>query len=222
MQQTPAHDTPNPDIVRLMESNLRFIVEVGVSSGAIAKAYRQINPTCHYIGIDIDQNYIELAKPHCSEVIVGNIEHFDDNLFSRFKDADCWIFGDVLEHLYDPWALLKKIKQLSHRPHCVIACIPNAQHWSMQARLCSGFFEYQSMGLLDKTHIRFFTRHTMVALFENAGYKITEGIPRIFGDVPEIVLGAIKQMARAINRDPQQAGNDAQPFQWVIKATSEH
>jgi hypothetical protein len=155
------------------------MVEVGCSSGALAKAWRRINPDCEYIGVEIDPGFAEIARASCSQVICANLEQLDDAGFAELFPSDCWIFGDVLEHLYDPWALLKRI-----RAHCdprtqLIACIPNAQHWSVQARLCSGYFRYENSGLLDKTHIRWFSLTTMVELFESSGFKIVKRVPRI-------------------------------------------
>lgn len=220
MKQTPSHNLFNAEVLQLMRPNLDCVVEVGTSVGNLAREYRQINPYGQYIGIEVDPEYAATASQYCSEMIIGNIEHFSDDFFSRLNNADCWIFADVLEHLYDPWELLKKIKQYTKPSTEIIACIPNAQHWSMQALLCSGMLQYQDEGLLDRTHIRFFTRQTMIELFESTGYKIINGIFRAFEQnkpSPE-VLSAIKSMATAIGVDPELATNDAIPFQWVIRA----
>ena len=74
-----------------------------------------------------------------------------DDAFLPLFPSDCWVFGDSLEHLRDPWALLGRIR--SHLPieaH-IVACIPNAQHWSVQARLNCGIFRYEDQGLLEPT-----------------------------------------------------------------------
>jgi SAM-dependent methyltransferase len=218
MKQTPIHNNYNHDILKIMPDDLQNIVEVGCSSGALAAAYRLTNKKCRYTGIEIDPDYADSAKASCHEVICGNIEQFDDNDFLRLFPSDCWIFGDTLEHLYDPWALLQRI-----RPHLapnaqIIACIPNAQHWSIQARLNSGQFRYEDQGLMDRTHIRWFTRTTIMEMVESSGFKIIEGFPRILDEpARENILPAIRTMALALGIDPQQAVDDAIPFQWVIK-----
>ena len=72
---------------------------------------------------------------------------------------------------------------------------------------------------MDRTHIRWFTRTTMIELFESSGYEIVEGFPRIFDEpAREQILPAIKAMAQAIGVDPEQAASDATPLQWVIRA----
>ena len=219
MKQTPMHANYNPDILRIMPLGLGRVVEVGCSSGALAKAYTNINPDCVYTGIEIDPDFAEAAREFCTDVVCGNIEGLAEIQFLQLFPSDCWIFGDTLEHLYDPWSLLRRIKQ-----HCapdvqIVACIPNAQHWSVQARLNSGLFRYEDQGLMDRTHIRWFTRTTMIELFESSGYEIVEGFPRIFDEpAREQILPAIKAMAQAIGVDPEQAASDATPLQWVIRA----
>lgn len=219
MKQTPMHSNYNPDILKIMPDNLRRVVEVGCSGGALAKAYAGINPDCIYTGIEIDPDYAAVAKAFCNEVICGNIENFAEQQFLQLFPSDCWIFGDTLEHLYDPWALLQRIKPQLSPDAQIIACIPNAQHWSIQANLCGGLFRYEDQGLMDRTHIRWFTRITMIELFESTGYKIIGSLPRIFNEpARERFLPAISAMALAMGADPQQAVNDAIPLQWVIKA----
>ncbi|MDD2914277.1 MAG: class I SAM-dependent methyltransferase [Gallionella sp.] len=218
MKQTPMHFDYNPDILRIMPLNLRRVIEVGCSSGALAKAYIGMNPECIYTGIEIDPNFAAIAKASCNEVICGNIENIAEEKFLELFPSDCWVFGDTLEHLYDPWALLQRIRSRLAPDSQIIACIPNAQHWSVQVNLSSGLFRYQDHGLMDRTHIRWFTRTTMIELFESTGYKIIEGFPRIFNEpAREKVLPVIGAMAQAIGTDPQQAVNDAIPLQWVIK-----
>jgi len=219
MKQTPIHFTYNSDVLKMMPNNLKRVVEVGCSSGSLAKAYVGVNPDCHYTGIEIDAEYAEVARQFCREVVSGNIEHFEEEKFLKLFPSDCWIFGDVLEHLYDPWALLKRIRPQLAPDAQIIACIPNAQHWSIQVSLNCGQFRYQDQGLMDRTHIRWFTRITMIEMFASSGYKIIEAGARTF-DEPnrEKILPSIRAMALASGADPQQAVNDAIPFQWVVRA----
>ncbi len=219
MKQTPIHHHFNPDLLKIMPNGLNRIVEVGCSSGALAKAYKSLNPSCKYTGIEIEPDFAEIAKKHCSEVFLGNIENFDDETFRKLFPSDCWIFGDTLEHLYDPWALLRRIRPNLMPGAQIIACIPNAQHWSIQASLNCGSFRYEDQGLMDRTHIRWFTRTTILDLFESTGFEIIEGFPRIFDEpARDHVLPSIRAMALATGADPEMAVDDAIPLQWVVRA----
>jgi 2-polyprenyl-3-methyl-5-hydroxy-6-metoxy-1,4-benzoquinol methylase len=219
MKSTPMHDAFNADLLRLIPTDIARAIEVGCSSGALAKAYREINPACEYVGIEIDPDYAEVASRHCTNVVVGNIEHLDDHALIKFGAPDCWIFGDVIEHLYDPWSILRRVRSLLAEDGSVVACIPNAQHWSMQARLNGGDLTYEDSGLMDRTHIRWFTRATIGALFHSCGFEIVEGGGRAF-DEPQrsVALEAVRAMAAALGGDPELAASDATPLHWLVRA----
>lgn len=133
--------------------------------------------------------------------------------------CDCWIFGDSLEHLKNPWQLLRAVRRNLPANGCVVACIPNAQHWSIQLRLSVGEFRYEESGLLDQTHLRWFTRQTMIEMFNGAGLKVVQGVPRIFDEPMRApVLSVIKMMAAIAGADPEQAAKDATALQYVLRA----
>lgn len=222
MKNTPAHDDYNPDLLGLIPANASRIVEVGCSSGALAREFLKLHPLCEYIGIELDPEYAELARKHCSRVLVGSVEHVEEQLFSELVHIDCWVFGDVLEHLYDPWSVLRRVRRTLAANGSVVACIPNLQHWSVQAKLNLGHFNYEDIGLMDRTHIRWFTKKTMDQLFQSTGFYIADSVARYEGPGKErpqkIALDAIRAMAQAMGADPDLAATDASPLQWVIRA----
>jgi 2-polyprenyl-3-methyl-5-hydroxy-6-metoxy-1,4-benzoquinol methylase len=220
MKQTPMHNVYNADLLSVIPVDAKRVIEVGCSSGVFAKAYLALNPACEYIGMEIDPLYAEVAREHCRQVIVGNVEKMLDDVQKTHGAFDCWIFGDVLEHLYDPWAVLKRISQGLLTPGgTVVACIPNMQHWSIQFALNQGNLQYQDMGLLDRTHIRWFTRKTTIQMFQEAGLHITKLGARIF-DEPEREehMPLIWDMAELCRVDPDEAVADATPMQWIVEA----
>ena len=220
-KQTPVHQFHNPDLLKLMPANAKRVVEIGCSSGALAREYRKLNPDVHYTGIEIDAGYAQLAREHCDRVLDMNIETASDDLLAGDLAADCWVFGDVLEHLYDPWQLLQRIREASAPGSCVVACIPNAQHWSVQARLSVGDFRYEDSGLFDRTHIRWFTLTTMLEMFNQASLTVEAGVPRVFEEPQrERFLPVIHAMAAAAGRDPEMAVQDALPLQYVFRAVA--
>ncbi|MCP3728300.1 class I SAM-dependent methyltransferase [Paraburkholderia sp. CNPSo 3272] len=207
-------------MLKLMPASARRVVEVGCSSGALAREYRKLNPAVHYTGIEIVPAYAEMAREHCDRVIDVDIEQVPVEKLRTDFDADCWVFGDVLEHLYDPWALLKKIRGSMDRGGCVVACIPNAQHWSVQARLSIGDFRYQDSGLFDRTHIRWFSRVTMLEMFRNAGFIVDAGKARVFNEPQrEAFLPVIRAMATAAGADANVAVEDSKALQYVFRAS---
>ena len=219
MQQTPAHEAHNPDLLSMLPTDSKRLIEIGCSTGALAREYKLINSNCIYTGVEIDLEYAKLAERHCNSVLNLDIEAADASFYKSREEDDCWIFGDALEHLRDPWLILSKIRKVIPTNGCVVSCIPNAQHWSVQAKLNSGDFRYEESGLFDRTHLRWFTRKTIIEMFMLAGFQITNGIPRIFNEPDrDKILGIIKEMAKATKADPEMAASDAMALQYVVKA----
>ncbi len=221
MKQTPVHEVHNQDLLELIPRHATKITEVGCSSGALAREYKKINPQCHYIGVEIDPDYAEMAGRYCDETVCADIEDPWFYSLADFESTDCWVFGDTLEHLRDPWKVLSNIREHSADQSSVVACIPNAQHWSIQARLNVGDFRYEDSGLLDRTHLRWFTRSTMVEMFQQSGFRVEQGKPRIFKSAHpnfEGIVAAIRQLAIQMGGDPDMAVQDALPLQYVVRA----
>lgn len=219
MDQTPAHDNHNPDLLKLIPIESRNLIELGCSSGALAREFKKINPRCKYVGADIDPAYVELAKRYCDQAIVADIDTANQSFFTEHADKDCWVLGDVLEHLRDPWSTLRNIRNCIPGDGSVVTCIPNAQHWSVQVRLCVGDFNYEDNGLFDRTHLRWFTRQTIIGMFDAAGFQIVEGISRVFPEpAREKFLPKIASLAEAAGFDPKVAVNDSMPLQYVLRA----
>ena len=219
MQPTPAHEIHNADLLSFIPAGAKSLIEIGCSSGALAREYKKLNPHCRYAGIEISDDYAELARRYCDDCRVMDIERADDDFWNGAAEHDCWIFGDTLEHFRDPWLIIANVAKTIPVGGHIIACIPNAQHWSLQARLNIGDFRYEATGLLDATHLRWFTRSTIIELFQNAGFRIEAGLPRIFPEpAREKYLPLIAEMAKISNADPTLAVNDALPLQYVVKA----
>lgn len=218
MKQTPAHGVVNRELMAMIPDAARHVVEVGCMHGALAREWRAGHPAARYTGIDIDPDYAKVAAEHCTQAFGADVETLDDARFARLFPSDCWIFGDCLEHLRDPWAVLRRIRERIDADGCLLACIPNAQHWSVMWRLASGQFRYEDSGLMDRTHLRWFTRTTMIELFESSGWQVVEGVSRNLNapQQPQM-LAAVQAFAQAAGLDPGLAVQDATPFQYVFR-----
>jgi len=156
-------------VARLVGTAKR-VLEIGCAAGSQTRVLQQLG--CSVTAIELDAESAEIARPFCDILIVGNIESLD--LSTALADArfDVVIFADVLEHLRDPAAALLKVKPYLLPTGYLVASIPNVAHASLVLELAQGRFEYRSRGLLDRTHIRFFTRQSVAQLFEETGYLI--------------------------------------------------
>jgi trans-aconitate methyltransferase len=218
MKQTPAHNVVNQELLQMIPPGSRRVVEIGCMQGALAQVFRERHPEVHYTGVDIDPDYARVAAEHCHRAFAGDVEKLDEATFASLFPSDCWVFGDCLEHLRDPWALLRRIRERIDADGTLVTCVPNAQHWSVQMRLATGQFRYEDSGLLDRTHIRWFTRITLLEMFAATGWRVVSGLTRhVPSPLEERALAAVRSMAEAAGTDAAMAMADSRPFQYVFK-----
>jgi 2-polyprenyl-3-methyl-5-hydroxy-6-metoxy-1,4-benzoquinol methylase len=145
------------------------VLDVGCASGYLAALLTARG--CSVVGVERDPKAAAAAAPHCAEVILGDIEAPADRV--RIPSGfDYVIIGDVLEHLVDPWSALSFLRGLLSPGGLVILSVPNVAAWPVRLGLLSGRFEYTDTGLLDRTHLRFFTRKSAHELAHGAGFEI--------------------------------------------------
>jgi 2-polyprenyl-3-methyl-5-hydroxy-6-metoxy-1,4-benzoquinol methylase len=158
-------------MIEMVGANKR-VLEVGCASGYMSKVMTERG--CRVIGIEIDPEAATIAKEYCEDVVVGDVETMDlQELFGE-RRFDAVLFGDVLEHLRDPLPLLRRARPLLDLGGFVVASMPNIAHGSVRLSLMRGHFEYRDLGLLDKTHLTFFTKESIEKLFREAGFVVVE------------------------------------------------
>jgi O-antigen biosynthesis protein len=150
------------------------VLEIGCAGGATGKNLKERLPVQYYVGIDISQEAADIAKKHLDKVIVANIEETD--LASEFGlkrgEFDLLLSLDVLEHLYNPWDALAELSSFIKPGGYVVASLPNIQNITIVQDLIKGIWQYQDAGILDATHLRFFTLDEAKKMFSGAGLAI--------------------------------------------------
>lgn len=149
----------------------KIVLELGSSSGYMTKVLKENG--CRVDIVEIDKDDAKKAKKFARNAFVGSLE--DDRVFERITgEYDAIVMADVLEHIKDPQNLLNKIKNnLKKKKGKLVVSIPNIACWSMRRDLFfKGSFDYQDRGLLDRTHLRFYTYYSIQQLLINSGYKI--------------------------------------------------
>ncbi|MBI5416532.1 glycosyltransferase [Candidatus Poribacteria bacterium] len=150
------------------------VLEIGCATGATGK--KLINSTCvdYYVGIELSEQAAKIASQHLDKVIVADIEKTD--LIKEYglkKDEfDLLLALDVLEHLNNPWDALATLTDLIKTDGHVIASIPNVQNIAVVSNLLKGKWKYEDAGILDATHLRFFTLGEIEKMFVGAGLCI--------------------------------------------------
>jgi len=123
------------------------------------------------VGIELVSKAAHEAQKRLDRMIIGDIESLQlEDLSAEF---DAILLADVLEHLVDPWRTIKNLATVIKTNGLVVASIPNVRYWRVTLDLLfKGKWEYGSFGILDQTHLRFFTKAGIAKLFENSGLSI--------------------------------------------------
>jgi trans-aconitate methyltransferase len=158
-----------PEIVRLIPDEVRQVVDVGCGAGALGAAIKRARPNAQVRGVEIVPAQAERAKRMLDDVVAADA---GAPLPAGWPPPDCLVFADVLEHLVDPWAVLATWRERAAPRAWAVLSIPNVSHTSVVAALKRGRFDYADEGLLDRTHLRFFTRIAACEMVEKAGFEI--------------------------------------------------
>jgi 2-polyprenyl-3-methyl-5-hydroxy-6-metoxy-1,4-benzoquinol methylase len=158
------------DIVALVPETCQRILDVGCAVGMVGKALKCNRADRYIVGIEVNPEVAQHARARLDEVLVGDVEELDLDRYVGY--FDCIIYADILEHLRDPWGLLKAQRRLLVEDGYVVASIPNVQYYYILLHLVRGRWPYADRGVLDRTHLRFFTLREIKALFVNTGFEI--------------------------------------------------
>lgn len=142
-------------------------VDAGCASGYLAKELSQRG--WHVVGIEPDPIDARLAADYCREVVESDLDSVDFALIQPFKSI---VFGDVLEHLQNPERTLSRSIEHLDPNGVVVISVPNIANLMIRISLLIGRFDYTERGILDRTHLRFFTRRSLRELVEKCDLKI--------------------------------------------------
>jgi 2-polyprenyl-3-methyl-5-hydroxy-6-metoxy-1,4-benzoquinol methylase len=160
------------------------VLEVGPGNGVISRWLRT-QKQCKTIGVEVVVAASELARDAFEQIIIGSIETPTIvSEVSTYAPFDAIVFADVLEHLIDPWQVLRNMRPLLAPNGRVLLSVPNVAHWIARLNLLLGRFNYTDGYLMDRTHLRWFTRSSAKQMAIDCGYHIAaEGTvfkPHIF------------------------------------------
>ncbi len=187
------------------------ILEIGCDCGATLLEIKNRYPKAKVYGTEINEQAASMAS-HFARVTVNNIE--DMNLPFDKEMFDYIIFGDVLEHLHDPEKALKYCINYLRGEGMIIISVPNVMHISVMEQLMQGNFSYTETGLLDKTHIHFFTCNEIIRTLDRAGYEICylDCVNFPLSDRQKNLIDSLLTIDNTVQRFMYET------FQYVIKA----
>jgi len=180
---------PRRDVASLIPHGAHKVLDVGCGYGALGRLLVS-ERICAVHGVERNPNAAAHLQGTYERFVLGDVEASVDAL--REERYDCIVFADILEHLADPWTTLARYGALLAPEGSIVASIPNVRNFVVLFNLVArGRWTYADAGLLDRTHLRFFTRAEIIRLFGDAGFVID----RI-----------------AVNRDRYR------PWQWLLVA----
>jgi len=207
-----ASQSTHARVVRLVGTGKR-VLELGCSTGYMSRVLREKG--CRVVAIEVDAEAAHRARPFCERVIIGDIERLDLNRVLRRKRFDVVVAADFLEHLKDPLEVLRGLKRLLGDGGYVVASLPNVAHGSVRLALLGGRFPSAETGLLDRTHLHFYTHQSMEALFESAGFALgpveRQTLPLSASEVPYDATRVPADLLRKLSAD-----DDALTYQYIV------
>ena len=197
----------------------KTVLELGPATGRVTRVLSEQG--CQVVAVERDGAMAPNLERYCSRVIVGDVERL--SLEEVFGDQrfDVILAGDFLEHLAQPLELLRHLTKYLAEDGYVVASIPNVAHGSVRLSLLIGKFEYKDIGILDRTHLRFFTLDTILRLFADAGFAIVD-VQRVrqdpfkepYVDDPQPATPELSPELKRLIEDDL----DAATVQFVVKA----
>lgn len=167
------YNNDRSEMFAYLPSSARVFLDVGCGKGNFAKAVKESVADAEVWGIEIFKEVGEQAIGKIDHVILASAEA----ALSQLPDGyfDCIIFNDSLEHFVDPYTYLASIRKKLKPNAYIVASIPNVRYYKVMFDLIfKADWRYAKWGVLDKTHLRFFTRKSMLRMFEEAGYRVVK------------------------------------------------
>jgi SAM-dependent methyltransferase len=163
------------DLIQFIPSGTTKILEVGCGAGMTGKALRERGFE-KIVGIEINEEMAQEGRAFYDQIVIGDVEKI--RLPFEKEYFDCILYGDVLEHLVNPWQVLKDHQAVLKRGGTIICSIPNVRNYRILKNLIfRGRWEYTDDGILDRSHLRFFTLDSIQGMLKEAGYEI-EGLTK--------------------------------------------
>lgn len=174
------------EVLRFIPEDAGTVLEVGCGGGNFGYRLKQRGAR-EVWGVEIVESAGQKARKLLDKVLIGDVAALIDQLPEVYFDFI--VFNDVLEHMVDPYDVLKRIKSKISPNGVVVSSIPNIRYyWTFRELLVYGEWEYEESGILDSTHLRFFTAKSILKMYDRLGYEVLrhEGInpitqqPRIY------------------------------------------
>lgn len=173
--QTLDHNYAPIGLLEMIAPTPKRVLDVGCFCGGSGRWLKQRFPECEVIGIEMLEDAAAIAAKTYDTVIVGSFEKVDLETEELAPGSfDAIVAADVLEHLYNPWQALQRLRPLLAAGGAMYVSLPNTRNLNVLSSLAAGEWRYSGAGILDVTHIRFFTRAQAMEMLDQTGWTICE------------------------------------------------
>jgi 2-polyprenyl-3-methyl-5-hydroxy-6-metoxy-1,4-benzoquinol methylase len=174
------YNTYKWEITPLIPEGPHTILDLGCGTGLFGRNLKEQNKAREIVGVEIFKQAADEAAKYYKKVYHGDVEQLNLNYKDYFDFVIC---GDILEHLKDPWTMLRRIKSWLKAGGRLLVSIPNLRYWTVLKDLVlCGDWEYRDAGILDRTHLRFFTKKSFLNAMAKAGFSISYSGFLIYGE----------------------------------------
>jgi len=168
----PSYIGQRTDIEKLIPPSPKMVLDVGCSNGTLGAAIKA-RTGAQVFGIELSKEMAEEASSRLDKVFIGDAAEVILGRELNDHQFDTIIFADLLEHLVDPWVVLRAAVKHLHPEGSIITSIPNIRHLdTLYSLIVRGYWPYRDRGIHDRTHLRFFTKKNITELFESANLEI--------------------------------------------------
>jgi 2-polyprenyl-3-methyl-5-hydroxy-6-metoxy-1,4-benzoquinol methylase len=162
------YDGLNQKLLAAIPADAKRVLELGCANGRLGQRFKELHPGVTWWGVEMSAEAAATAAQHLDRVVQFDLDRAD--LAQLEGGFDTIVIGDLLEHVRDPARLLESLYDLATADAQIVCCLPNMAHLSVIERLVAGDISYDSMGLLDQTHVRFYSPASAFKTFLDAGW----------------------------------------------------
>ena len=162
------YDGLNQKLLAAIPTDAKRVLELGCANGRLGQRFKELHPGVHWVGIEFNAEAAATASQVLDQVLVLDLDQTDLSQVGRGYDVI--VIGDLLEHLKSPEHMLSALYDCSAPEAKIVCCLPNMGHMSVIERMVAGDISYDDMGLLDKTHSRFFSASSAFKTFLDSGW----------------------------------------------------
>jgi 2-polyprenyl-3-methyl-5-hydroxy-6-metoxy-1,4-benzoquinol methylase len=193
------------------------VLELGCAAGLLGWHYKQEFPDAEWHGVDISAEALEVASTRLDNTYLIHLDR--QSIKNAGDEYDCIVLGDILVHLIDPLEVLADLHSITTPDAKIFCCVPNMGHASVMERMIAGDLTYDDEGLLDKTHLRFFTKGSLIKLFLDAGWYPNIADSYKVPSQNEEFMRHITAAAGALGLPSETALENFTTYQYIIDCT---